>query len=303
MKIDRLIGILSILLQQDKVTAPMLAEKFEVSRRTINRDIEDICKAGIPLVTMQGQNGGISIMDGFCIDRTLLTSADMQDILTGLKSLDSVSGTKRYQQLMEKLSADNASILSSNQHITIDLTAWGGTNLAPKIELIQNAIDKNLKITFDYYGPSGDSSRKVEPAQLIFQWSNWYLWAYCCEKQDYRLFKLNRMLKVTLTEESAEIRESSMPVKEQRYEYPKKLKAKVILEPEVRWRLIDEFGVDSFTQMEDGRLEFCSEFSDEHSLMSWIMTFGDQAELIEPVALRSHLLEIVRHLEDKYKTN
>ena len=86
MKIDRLIGILSILLQQEKVTAPYLAENFEVSRRTINRDIEDICKAGIPVVTSQGQNGGISIMDGYRMDKTLLTSSDMQAILAGLKS-------------------------------------------------------------------------------------------------------------------------------------------------------------------------------------------------------------------------
>ena len=83
MKIDRLIGILSILLQKEKTTAPLLAEKFEVSRRTINRDIEALCKAGIPIVTSQGQNGGISIMEGYKIDRTLLTSEDMQAILAG----------------------------------------------------------------------------------------------------------------------------------------------------------------------------------------------------------------------------
>ena len=94
MKIDRLIGILSILLQQERVTAPYLAERFEVSRRTINRDIEDLCKAGIPLVTAQGANGGISIMEGYRLNRTLLTSSDMQAILAGLRSLDSVSGTK-----------------------------------------------------------------------------------------------------------------------------------------------------------------------------------------------------------------
>ena len=96
MKIDRLIGILAILLQQEKVTAPVLAEKFEVSRRTISRDIEAICKAGIPIVTTQGQKGGISIMEGYRIDRTLLTSSEMQAILAGLRSLDSVSGTNRY---------------------------------------------------------------------------------------------------------------------------------------------------------------------------------------------------------------
>ena len=93
MKIDRLIGILSILLQREKVTAPYLAEKFEVSRRTINRDIEDICKAGIPLVTSRGPGGGISIMEGYSMDRTLITSGEMDAILAGLRSLDSVSGS------------------------------------------------------------------------------------------------------------------------------------------------------------------------------------------------------------------
>ena len=63
MKIDRLIGILSILLQKETVTAPALAEQFEVSRRTISRDIDTLCQAGIPIVTRQGVNGGISIMD------------------------------------------------------------------------------------------------------------------------------------------------------------------------------------------------------------------------------------------------
>ena len=93
MKIDRLIGILSILLQQDRVTAPYLAETFEVSRRTIQRDLEALCKAGIPIATTQGAGGGISVMEGYRIDRTLLTSSDMQAILAGLRSLDSVSGT------------------------------------------------------------------------------------------------------------------------------------------------------------------------------------------------------------------
>lgn len=93
MKIDRLIGILSILLQQKKITAPELADKFEVSKRTINRDIENLCKAGIPIQTTQGCGGGIQIMDGFRMDRTLLTSKDMQMIMAGLRSLDSVSGS------------------------------------------------------------------------------------------------------------------------------------------------------------------------------------------------------------------
>ena len=135
MKIDRLIGILSILLQQEKITAPELAKKFEVSRRTINRDIENLCKAGIPIVTKQGQNGGISIIDGYKIDKTLLTSSDMQAILSGLGSLDSVSGTNQVSILMEKLGASN--FISGNPNILIDLSSWYKDSLSPKIEQIK----------------------------------------------------------------------------------------------------------------------------------------------------------------------
>ena len=112
MKTDRLIGILSVLLQQERSTAPELAAKFEVSRRTINRDIETLCKAGIPVSTVQGAGGGIRIMEGYRIDRTLLTSRDMQMILTGLRSLDSVSGSRYYVQLMEKLRVGEADFAS-----------------------------------------------------------------------------------------------------------------------------------------------------------------------------------------------
>ena len=117
MKIDRLIGILSILLQEEKITAPELAERFEVSRRTINRDIEDLCRAGILIFTSQGAGGGISIMDGYRMDRTILTSRDMQMILAGLRSLDSVSGSHYYGQLMEKLKAGSSDVIGTSMDI------------------------------------------------------------------------------------------------------------------------------------------------------------------------------------------
>ena len=117
MKIDRLIGILSILLQEEIITAPELAERFEVSRRTINRDIEDLCRAGIPIFTSQGAGGGISIMDGYRMDRTILISRDMQMILAGLRSLDSVSGSHYYGQLMEKLKAGSSDVIGTSMDI------------------------------------------------------------------------------------------------------------------------------------------------------------------------------------------
>ena len=140
MKIDRLIGILSVLLQKEKVTAPELAKQFEVSRRTINRDIEDLCKAGIPICTSQGAGGGIYIMDGYRMDRTLLTSKDMQMILAGLRSLDSVSGSRYYSQLMEKIKTGSSNFVIGKDYILIDLSSWYKDSIAPNIDLIQEAI-------------------------------------------------------------------------------------------------------------------------------------------------------------------
>ena len=196
MKIDRLIGILSILLQREKVTAPYLAEKFEVSRRTINRDIEDICKAGIPLVTSRGPGGGISIMEGYSMDRTLITSGEMDAILAGLRSLDSVSGSARYRLLMDKLAFGKQDLISSDSSILINLSSWYRQSLAPKIHLIQEAAETRRHIRFTYYSPMGETSRTIEPYLLVFQWSSWYVWGFCLMRQDYRLFKLNRMVEL-----------------------------------------------------------------------------------------------------------
>lgn len=193
MKIDRLIGILSILLQKDTVTAPYLAEQFEVSGRTINRDIEDLCRAGIPIVTRQGIGGGISIMENYKINRTVFTTAEMQDILAGLRSLDSINGTNRYGQLMEKLSAGSSDFMTGNQSILIDLSSWYKDSLAPKIEMIRDAIEDKKELEFLYFSPREESCRRIEPYYLIFRWSSWYVWGWCTRREDFRLFKLNRM--------------------------------------------------------------------------------------------------------------
>lgn len=153
MKLDRLIGILSILLQQEKITAPELADRFEVSRRTIQRDIEALCRAGIPIATVQGSGGGISILEGYRVDRTLLTAPEMQAILAELRSLDSVSGTRRYAQLMEKLCDGAGTLVPGSAELLIDLSSWYKDSLAPKIELIQGAIRQRRTVRFCYFSP------------------------------------------------------------------------------------------------------------------------------------------------------
>lgn len=299
MKLDRMIGILSILLQHKKVTAPYLAEKFEVSRRTINRDIEALCMAGIPLVTEQGQNGGISIMDGYKIDRTLLSTSDMQAILAGLKSLDSVSGTSRYAQLMEKLSAGSSDLLTGDTHILIDLSSWYKDALAPKIELLHSAILSGQKISFFYHAPKGDSDRTIEPYYLIFQWASWYVWGFCEYRKDFRLFKLGRMTDLRVSG-SFQKRTCAFPELSPKKIFPRSYQVKAEIKPEYKWRLIEEFGPESFTSLPDGTLLFSSSFDDKTSIIGWITSFGEGARLLEPAELRQDILAFAEGIRKNY---
>lgn len=300
MKLERLIGILSILLQQDKITAPELAEKFEVSVRTILRDIDDISKAGIPITTSQGQGGGISIMDGYKIDRTLLSSSEMQAIFSGLKSLDSVSGTNRYRQLMDKLSVSNT--INADNHIIIDLATWDKNAVSTKIELIKSAMEKKRIITFRYYSPERTEQRDIEPYRLIFQWSSWYVWGFCVKRQDYRLFKLTRITELTKTEEAFVQRDIPEYECDKLRHTKGEISAIVRFDKSVKWRIVDEFGTENFTEDENGNVILTFTWSDKLSFYSYILGFRENAEIISPAEYREELLGLLKNITDKYQT-
>ena len=299
MKMERLIGILSILLQREKVTAPELAERFEVSRRTIQRDIQSLCQAGIPLSTAQGAGGGISIMEGYRVDRTVLTAPEMQAILAGLRSLDSVSGTRRYAQLMEKLSVGASALLSGDARILIDLSSWYKTSLPPKIQLIQRAMEQRCLIRFTYFSPREESRRTVEPYHLVFHWSDWYVWGWCRAREAFRLFKLNRMTELSAGGTFVP-RSAPLPDLDPQRIFPPKCQVTVLFDPTYRWRLVEEYGVDRFAIQPDGRLRFTGGFPDGDSALSWILTFGEGAELLEPEELRDRLGILGRQLARRY---
>ena len=301
MKIERQIGILSVLLQKETVTAPYLADKFEVSRRTINRDIEDLCKAGIPIVTKQGVNGGISIIENYKLDKTLFTQGEMHDILAGLRSLDSVNGTNRYGQLMEKLSVGSSDFMVGNQSVLIDLSSWYKDSLAPKIELIRTAIDKCRKLEFLYYSPKGESVRCIEPYYLIFRWSSWYVWGWCVKRRDFRLFKLNRMDQVKISEQEFPRRHVPMPDLSDERIFPGGIKVKALFEPDCKWRLIEEFGTGSFSVQQDGKLLFQADYTDKDNLITWLLSFREKVELLEPKEIREEIKVSIECMKKRYE--
>ena len=296
MKTDRLIGILSVLLQQERSTAPELAAKFEVSRRTLNRDIEALCKAGIPICTFQGAGGGIGIMEGYRMDRTLLTSKDMQMILAGLRSLDSVSGSSYYGQLMEKLKPGSSDFISGRDSVLIDLSSWSKESLAPKISLIQDAVEERRQITFYYYAPGGNGTRNIEPYYLIFKWSSWYVWGWCLKRKDFRLFKLNRMEELRKTDLGFEPRKVPMPDLSNERIFPANIRVRALFELETKWRLVEEFGPRCFEVQKDGKLLFQMDYTDEDTLVNWLLTFGEKVEVLEPESVRARLLETAKRI-------
>ncbi len=300
MKIDRLIGILSVLLQQESITAPELAKKFEVSKRTINRDVDDLCKAGIPIQTIQGRGGGIQIMDGYRMDRTLLTSKDMQMIMAGLRSLDSVSGSHYYGQLMEKIKPGSSSFISGKDSFLIDLSSWYKDAIAPKISLIQDAIEKREYITFDYYSPTGNSIRKIEPHYLIFKWSSWYVWGWCTKREDFRLFKLNRLDRLKKGETEFELRKVPMPDLSIEKISPSKIHVKALFHSETKWKLVEEFGPYCFDETEDGKLLFHADYTDKDNLISWLLTFKDKVVLLEPIEVKEEIIEMLIRMQKNY---
>ena len=301
MKIDRLIGILSILLQKDKITSQELASKFEVSRRTILRDVDALSMAGIPILSEPGQGGGISIMEGYKVDRTVLSSEDMKAILTGLQSLDSVSGTNRYRQLMEKISIDGSAAINVDNHIIIDLSNWDKSAVADKIELIKAAIEQNKKIAFRYFSQSGESWRMIEPYHLVFQWSSWYVWGYCTQRGDYRMFKLTRMTELSLTDEKNSERIVPEYICNKQWDNTGGIEVLVKFDDLVKWRIIDEFGVDFVKYNENGDIIVTITWSNISALYQYILSFGDKAEIVSPMEYRQNFAKFLKNMQKKYE--
>lgn len=287
MKIDRLIGIITILLQKEKVTTSQLAERFEVSCRTIQRDIDNICKAGIPVVSMQGYGGGLSIAEDYKIDKTLLTQKELSAIFMGLKSIDSISKHTFSQSLMEKLTNEKSVVQSDGNRVLIHLASFYQVSLIEKIDVIKKAINYRELISFQYFSEKGESKRTIEPYYLMFRWFAWYVYGYCVAKQDFRLFKLNRLSELQNLKTSYEerfISEKELDFDD--YIWCDDIKLVALFDISVKYRLIDEYGLECVTlDDQSGKLRFENVFTNRNHLLQWILSYGDAVRVIEPLDL------------------
>ena len=299
MKIDRLLGILTILLQNDQVTAPQLAEKFEVNRRTIGRDIDTLCQAGIPIVTRQGMGGGISIVEGFKLDKSILTKNELSNIIIALKGIGSISNQSPIERTLDKLGANTEAVVSMREPIIIDLGSHEETKLAEKIEQIKTAINEVKTIKFKYYYDKGISKRKIEPYFVVFQWNAWYVFGFCLLRQDWRLFKLMRLWDLERCDESYTIRDIPPQERDFNSHYIEMINLVALFDESERYKLIETYGLDSYVEIEEGLL-FEMGFVNKGFLMNWLLGFGSKVKVLEPVDVIEELKREAEKMLAKY---
>jgi len=299
MKLDRLIGILTVLLQNERVTAPYLAEKFEVNRRTIGRDIDALCQAGIPIVTHQGTGGGISIAEGFKLDKSVLTTGELTGIIAALKGIGSVSEQTQIERTLEKLGANSDAVVSLSEPVVIDLASYYKGHLTEKIETIKQAILSSNIVEFDYFYEKGESKRRIEPYTVVFQWTSWYLFGFCLERKDWRMFKMNRLWNLSVSDEQFVAREIPPEKRDFHSSLTDENKMSALFDKSVKYLLIEAYGLDCYYEADEG-LYFEVGYTNRNYMISWLLSFGDKVKILEPPELVAEIKGIAKNVLNKY---
>ncbi|NLE25074.1 MAG: YafY family transcriptional regulator [Clostridiaceae bacterium] len=311
MKLDRLVSIIVMLLRKEKVQAKELAEMFEVSVRTIYRDIEAINLAGIPIVTYQGVNGGIGIAEGYRLDKSVLTEDEMYTIVSTLNGIATTMPDNRYEIIMEKIkntipSKQLESMDSKIKQLIIDFFPWGSSKmLKESISVIKRAIENHDLIQFSYIDFSANKTiRVVEPYSLVLKSQNWYLHAWCQTRQDLRVFKLSRIKELIVLDQKFEMREIEIDHLnfDTDWKYSgKTVNLQLLFDAEMANIAFEFFG-ENLEKQNDGKLLLKTEMPEGYWLYGFILSFGTGVEVIHPPHVRDALANISKNIYKKYSS-
>ncbi len=299
---SRLFKILYYLLDKGTVTAPELAKKFEVSVRTIYRDIDMLSGAGIPVYTTTGHGGGIHLFDNFVLKKSLLSEQEMQDILIGVQSLSAVQYPDT-DGVMSKLKATFQ--IAESDWIEIDFSRWGSIVEKEKqyFEMLKRSILGRQEIQFLYYNSLGEvSQRRCQPLKMVYKDKAWYLYAYCLKRNDYRLFRISRIKELLVTDQyfksHSEMKESVFSLME---EMGKPITIELSFPKEVSYRVYDTFE-DDVIKWNGQEIRVNVTLPETEWLYSFIMSFGNQISILCPISLKEKIIErykiALKHFEE-----
>ena len=297
MKIDRLISIIMVLLDKERIGAQELANMFEVSPRTIYRDIDTINMAGIPIRSISGVGGGFEIMPEYKIDKKVFSTADLSAILMGLSSL---ANMVRGDELVNALAKVKSFIpaekvkdieIKTNQ-ICIDLSPWmGNQNIQPYLETIKTALQDCKLLSFEYTAHHGNKTvRTVEPYQLVLKSSHWYFYGYCYTRNDYRLFRLSRMSDLKIKQEVFIPRDYQRPVLDfEEILVAMQTEVKIRIHKSILDRVLEYCTFDHFTPDGDEHYFVSFPFIENEYYYDILLGFGDKCECVEPPHIRKEM--------------
>lgn len=311
MKVDRLVSIIMILLDKKRIGAQALADMFEVSPRTIYRDIDAINMAGIPICSTSGVGGGFEIMPDFKVDKKVFSTDDLSALLMGLSSL---SGMIRGDELVHALAkvksfipADRAKDieLKANQ-IHIDLSPWmGNGDVRPYLEIIKAAIENSKLISFEYIGHKGNkTTRTVEPYQMVLKSNQWYCQSFCLERNDFRLFRLSRMTHLQMKDETFIPREYTRPqldITDMVASMQTDIKLRI--HRSVMDRVLDYCPIERFTPDGDEHYIVRYPFIEKDYYYDILLSFGDKCECLAPSHIRAEMKRRIQNLANLYSVS
>lgn len=296
MHISRLFEIVYILLNKKNVTAVELSEHFEVSTRTIYRDIDTLNMAGIPVYTMQGKGGGIGLLDNFILNKAYLSKEEQSEILTAIECIRRLDNSAS-KQIMDKLS--HFFQQEQSTWIEVDFNSWNNQQGNDFFNQLKEAILSKKMMAFTYYNNNGEKShRTVEPIRLIFKYQDWYLYAYCHMREDYRYFKLNRMENLVSTKEHFETDHQDALPQEHRQTNTEKIHLTLKFEQEAAFRVRDEYS--DVLPLEDGSMIIEVDLEDKQWVYSYLLSFGSQVTVLAPLEIKEGLLKIIEDIQHKY---
>ncbi|MFR0838225.1 MAG: helix-turn-helix transcriptional regulator [Neglectibacter timonensis] len=300
MQISRLFEIVYLLLERRSVTARELAERFEVSPRTIYRDVDALAQAGIPVYADRGQGGGIRLMEQFVLNKSLLSVKERRELLASVQGMQAVR-EEEVQPLLEKLS----SLFGAEREdwIEVDFSPWTSSGeLGKYFQLLKEAILNRQVVCFSYSAANGSTvERTAEPHRLFFRGYDWYLLAWCRIRSDFRYFKLTRMRGLATLPEHFEKR--NIPERESAYEQPdSQIELTVRASPRMAYRVYDEFPPDFWEKEENGSFLIRFAMPQNEWLYSYLLGYGPELEVIAPPQVREELLERAEKNLKNYKS-
>ncbi|MGM0216231.1 helix-turn-helix transcriptional regulator [Enterococcus sp. AZ109] len=294
---SRLLQILLLLLEKGQVTAPELAEQFETSVRTIYRDIDGLSAAGVPVYTTQGKGGGIFLNQEYVLNKMIVSSEEQKKILMALQELSLVEN-RQSDELLKKLSGLFKT--TPSDWLEIDFSAWG-LESKTTFDPLKQAIFNQQLVRFSYMSRKGELERRtVEPVKLIFKNHDWYLQAFCQLRQDIRLFKLLRIRALEVLAETFEKKAAPPVLMEQSSYSEAKVSITLLFDASMAYEVYERY--EKVLQQEDGRFLVTAEMPHNNELYRFLLSLGDQVEVVAPTEVREELQNRIKKMKQIYET-